>query len=180
MRQRQIDPGHIRKRNALRVVGPIILAVGLLFVIVGTVDFFRAFGGSETPKLFWCNFVGMPLMFVGFVLSGLGFGGAVARYQAGEYAPVAKDTFNYIAEETQDGVRTVASAIGDGLRGEASKPDGADLTCPGCGASNEAGSKFCDQCGKPLPEDVVCPGCGEANDPDARFCDRCGEALGGV
>ena len=86
--------------------------------------------------MFWCNHVGMPVMFVGAVCSMMGFGGALARYHAGEDAPVATDTFNYMAEGTQDGVRTVASAIGDGLRGETRKTDGADPACPDCGASN--------------------------------------------
>lgn len=104
----------------------------------------------------------------------------MAHYPANEYARVATDTFNYMAEGTQDGIRTVASAIGGGLRGETGRLDGADMACRDCGASNGTGSKFCDPCGGALPQDVVCPGCGEANDADARFCDRCGRAVGGA
>lgn len=180
MRQRQIDPRHTEARNALRAIGFLVLVIGGIFLAVGVIDFFASFGSFRPPRLFWCAFVGMPLVGIGIAMLKAGFMGAVARYQANEYAPVAKDTFNYIADETQDGVRTVASAIGDGLRGEGRKTDEADLTCPDCGASNQAGSKFCDQCGGALPQDVVCPGCGESNDPDARYCDRCGRPVGGA
>lgn len=174
MRRRNIDPNHQGKHAALRLVGLLVLAVGLVFMIVGISNFFSAFGGSGPPRLFWCAFVGMPLVAIGTALTKAGFAGAVARYQAGEYAPVAKDTFNYVADGTQGGVRTIASAIGEGLRGEAGEDT---LPCPACGAFNEQGSKFCDQCGGAFPVELRCPGCGEINDPDARFCDRCGEPI---
>ncbi len=174
MRHRQIDPGHTAKRNVLRIAGPLILLVGALFLIVGVGSFFMSFGGFGPPRYFWCVFVGMPLIFIGKVMSVAGFAGAVARYQAGEYAPVAKDTFNYIADESEVGVRTLASAVGQGLRGETNQ---AVLQCPACGSDNDPGSKYCDQCGGPLPGEVSCPGCGEINDHDARFCDRCGRSI---
>ena len=44
-----------------------------------------------------------------------GFVGAFARYVAAEQAPVARDTVNYMAENTQDAVRTVARAAAQGV-----------------------------------------------------------------
>ena len=44
-----------------------------------------------------------------------GFMGALARYVSAEQAPVAKDTINYLAEGTQDAVRTVARAAAQGV-----------------------------------------------------------------
>lgn len=175
MRRRGIDPNHNAKRAALRLIGPVVLVIGLLFTIVGVGNFFMAFGSHGPPKLFWCAFVGMPLIAIGSALTKAGFAGAVARYQAGEYAPVAKDTFNYVADGTRDSVRSIASAVGEGLRGEAVEDT---LPCPACDASNEPDSKFCDQCGGAFPGEKSCPGCGEVNGPDARFCDRCGERIG--
>ena len=175
MRHREIDPNHNEKRAILRLIGPVVLVVGLLFTIVGVGNFFMAFGSHGPPRLFWCVFVGMPLIAIGSALTIAGFAGAVARYQAGEYAPVAKDTFNYVADGTKDGVRSISSAIGEGLRGEA---DDNSLPCPSCGTSNEPDSKFCDQCGKAFPGELRCRSCGEENEPDARFCNRCGERLG--
>ena len=54
-------------------------------------------------------------MFVGAVLSQFGFMGAVARYMAGEAAPVATDTIKYVAEETKGAVETVSKAVAIGV-----------------------------------------------------------------
>ena len=51
------------------------------------------------------------------------------------------------------------------------------MTCPSCGGENEAGRRFCGDCGAPLA--VVCAGCGAANAPRVRFCGDCGAALVG-
>jgi len=139
------NPQHQQIRKTLRTFGPIILIVGLLFTIVGFASFFTSFGSDEhePPRFFWCGFVGLPLMFVGAVSSQFGFIGAIARYAASEGAPVATDTFNYAADETKDGVRTIAAAVGEGFR------DGknAHRACARCGADNDADSRFCKACG---------------------------------
>ncbi len=109
-------PKHNAVRSALRVIGPLFAVVGLVFMIVGVVSFFSAFGGHGSPKLFWCCFVGLPLLFIGGVLCMLGFLGAVARYAAAEQVPVATDAFNELAEGTQGGVKTVARAVAEGIR----------------------------------------------------------------
>lgn len=49
-----------------------------------------------------------------------------------------------------------------------------DIQCASCGATNPAGSRFCNQCGTALG----CPSCGAANPADARFCGQCGADLG--
>jgi class 3 adenylate cyclase/tetratricopeptide (TPR) repeat protein len=50
------------------------------------------------------------------------------------------------------------------------------LICASCGTTNEAGRKFCKQCGSALV--VICPECASPNAPDSRFCGECGAALG--
>lgn len=49
------------------------------------------------------------------------------------------------------------------------------MTCPKCGATEEAG-KFCSQCGTALGKD--CPACGGDLTPGARYCRHCGEEVG--
>jgi ribosomal protein L40E len=175
MSDRQIDPGHSSVRDTLRIVGPIVALAGLGFMIVGLVDFFSAFGGDGPPRLFWCFFVGIPLLGVGGAMTQFAFMGKVARYIAQESAPVAKDTFNYMAEGTKDGIRTVAGAIGQGLR-EGGPGGGSQTTvrCHKCNALLPAEAKFCSQCGQAVGKTRPCPQCHELNDPDARFCDNCG------
>ena len=106
--ENRIDPGHSGIRDFCRIVGPVILGIGILMIIIGFGSFFTAFGGMSAPKYFWCAFVGMPLAAVGGAITKFGFMGRVARYMAGEMAPVAKDTFNYMADGTKDGVQTIA------------------------------------------------------------------------
>ena len=145
------NPQHQAVRNLLRTVGPIVFGVGLVFLIVGVVSFFSAFGGMGPPRFFWCAFVGMPLMFVGGVMCQYGFLGAWARYMASEAAPVATDTFNYVADETRDGVKTIAGAVGEGLRdGLGANTATSEKTCPKCGVKNSADSHFCKACGANL------------------------------
>src|SRR5262245_11614599 len=94
----EIDEQHKEKRFMLRVVGVFLLIAGGLFMLVGFVDFARAMGSFDhQPRLFWCLMLGMPLLWLGFVLSSAGFAGSAARYMAGESAPVAKDTAKYMA-----------------------------------------------------------------------------------
>ncbi|CAN5225923.1 hypothetical protein BH20ACT13_BH20ACT13_06030 [soil metagenome] len=49
------------------------------------------------------------------------------------------------------------------------------LPCPSCGTTNEAGRKFCGECGSALAQS--CPSCGTANAPEVKFCGECGTAL---
>ena len=97
-------------RNGLRIAGPLILLAGLVCTITAFAGFFTGRLG-----LFWLGFVGLPLMFVGSVLCMYGFMGAVGRFVAGESAPVAADTVNYMAEETKGAVETVARAAAKGV-----------------------------------------------------------------
>ncbi len=49
------------------------------------------------------------------------------------------------------------------------------MTCPACGTDNEAGRKFCAECGAPLR--LSCAACGSPNAPGAKFCGECGASL---
>ena len=51
------------------------------------------------------------------------------------------------------------------------------LRCRACGAENQAGNRFCGQCGKSLMS--VCPACGGALQSGMRFCGHCGAPLAG-
>ena len=123
------SPRHNGVRRFLRIGGPLVLAVGGLFALVGFGSFFVSMAShSGPPVLFFCAFIGLPLMFVGSVMCMFGFVGAFSRYIAAEQAPVAKDTINYMADGTQEAVRTVARAAAQGVtegvqRAQAITPD---------------------------------------------------------
>ncbi len=110
------SPQHNTVKKVLRVGGPIILAVGVLFTLVGMGSFFVCMAThSGPPVLFVCAFIGLPLMFVGSAMCMFGYVGTFSRYMAAEQASVAKDTINYLAEGTQDAVRTTARAAAQGV-----------------------------------------------------------------
>ena len=49
------------------------------------------------------------------------------------------------------------------------------MRCPSCQSENEAGRKFCGECGSPLAQ--LCPACGATNSQGVKFCGECGTAL---
>jgi len=180
MDDNRIDPRHNATRDTLRVIGPLLIAIGGIFTIVAFVDFFAAFGRPfSQPHLFWCFFVGMPFLAIGTALTRFGYMGKVMRYMSQEMAPPAKDTFNYMADGTQEGIKKVVGAIGQGLR-ESGLGGGSQATmvrCYKCNALAPADAKFCAQCGHSLGKTKACPDCQELNDPDAKFCDNCGRPI---
>ncbi|MHC4410920.1 MAG: zinc ribbon domain-containing protein [Planctomycetota bacterium] len=196
-RTRQLrGPEHAGIRNFCRLLGPLMIVAGIVMFGLAIHSFVGNFNKDpfpfeemlrnvneeglvelpetpEKPNRFWMAFVGVPLMGLGTVLTRIGFLGVAARYVAGETAPVAADAFDYVARESRDGIRTVTSAVAEGLRGE----QGTRVVCPKCDRANDDDAKFCSECGESLPTDVRCPSCSVLNDPDAKFCDSCGVPL---
>lgn len=156
-------------RSGLRAVGVLLVAVGGVFTVVGLVSFFSAFGGGGAPELFWCAFVGLPLLGIGTACLKAGYLGSIARYVASETAPVAADTVDYVARETRDTIRSVAGAITEGVRGHASSA----RECPSCRAAQRDDARFCDRCGTSLAA-ATCAKCRTALDAAASFCHACG------
>jgi len=167
-KEKFISDQHKKARSFFRILGPALLVIGAICLIVASIDFFTL-QGFEEPKLFWLFFVALPVIFFGFVLTGLGFGGAVAKYQSREYAPVAKDTFNYLATKTTSGVKEISKAVHEGTSANS-------ITCPKCNEKNPNHAKFCNYCGEQLGK--ICPQCEQENTIDALYCNHCGESLG--
>lgn len=54
-------------------------------------------------------------------------------------------------------------------------PSAGQITCPKCGASVPAGSKFCLNCGERMSlNSSFCPECGASVPAGAKFCSECG------
>jgi hypothetical protein len=162
----RIDPGHSAKRNGISLVSVVMFVVGLSFLAYGVLQFSSGFFRPSSEFFADPNrvmdedrrsgFTGILCMFVGMV--GLMFGarglfyarmGSVLRYTAAETAPVAKDTFNYLADETQEGVEKVASAITKGATG-ARGGEVIKVRCRSCGYLESEDAKFCSGCGKTI------------------------------
>jgi hypothetical protein len=181
--ERRINPRHEEIRTTLRIVGPAVLVCGLVLTAIGVISFFSMFASFDGPSLefpryFWCAFLGLPMTVIGLGISQFAFMGAVARYAAGEAAPVQKDAFNYLAEGTRPGVRTLAEAVGRGFAAGMGPPAATEgeARCPGCHAANPSASRYCNQCGGPLGE-AACSKCGQPHAPGSKFCGHCGQTL---
>lgn len=127
-------------RTVARVAGPVLLVVGLGFVVTAFVDFFATMDSFGAPEKFWMFFVGLPILFVGGALTQAGHAGTAARYVAGETMPVVKDSASYLSE-------------GRGIAGIGRTEEAAAATgpyCRQCGTRNDADARFCDSCGQSL------------------------------
>lgn len=160
--EEKINPGHEKTRNKLRKAGLICLIAALPLMCI--------------------PFIGFPLLFAGLVMTMMGYAGKLARYQAAEIVPVQKDTFNYIANGAQEGVKTTGKAVGEGLASgfAAGRMNAAafetetGVRCHKCNFIETSDAKFCSNCGAAMEKSKPCPQCHEINDPDAKFCDNCG------
>jgi ribosomal protein L40E len=157
--------------KVLAIIGGILLAIGITAMVVGIVYTF----GFEDAHLFFLIWIGMSLMFVGGCLLMFGLIGLVSRYMAGQTAPVAKDTANYMMDGTRDEeaktAKAMAHAVKDGLREDG---DDGTVACPSCGEKNPKGSAFCSHCGAKIVTEKTCPHCGNRNPADATYCNHCG------
>jgi transcriptional regulator with XRE-family HTH domain/ribosomal protein L40E len=165
-----------RARHGLRVAGWICLGIGLTLLFGGLIAFvsgfgsFSDFGGGVSGVLLFG--AGGFLTVIGAALLGFGYYGSVARYTAGEVAPVAKDTTNYMLDGTREELSKSIKTAAEALK----TPDKESLpVCPRCGTVNEKGAHYCDHCGALLGK--ICPNCGENNDGDALHCRKCGKPL---
>lgn len=151
------NPKHAELRAMLRLAGPVIAAVGLVFTAIGLISFFSAFGGGS-PRLFWCAFVGLPMTAIGVAITKFAYLGAIKRYMANEASPVGRDVVNYMAEQTKGSVRDLAAAVGKGIQSAqaddkpptAAAPAAVKVRCRVCRALNDETAKFCNQCGEKI------------------------------
>jgi hypothetical protein len=121
-------------RTVFRVAGPRVLAVALVLIGTGLVDFFATMDSYAMPTRFWMVLAGIPLLAVGGWLCQAGYGGAAARYASGELSPVVKDSATYLSDG--EGVLGVGRTSGP--------------FCRGCGVRNDGDARFCDGCGRSL------------------------------
>lgn len=135
-----------RKRTTLRVVGAVLLAVGLVVAVMGVRQFLASMDAMDVDDNSGAYAVvkaavGGFLAVFGIGALNAGFLGASARYTAGETMPVVKDSAAYLTDG--QGVAGIGRTADD--RAAATGP-----YCRQCGVRNDAEARFCDSCGASL------------------------------
>jgi hypothetical protein len=64
---------NIQVRKIFKIIGPLVLLIGIILIIVGFIDFFSSITKPTPPTKFYFFFISFPLIFVGFVLNSIGF-----------------------------------------------------------------------------------------------------------
>jgi hypothetical protein len=108
-------------------LGPLVFTIGFVCLGVSLFEFFTL-DEWETPHLFWLAFGGMPLIFIGFVLSG----SSIQRF---------------LLHQQRDHIRETMKVMGEGLR-EGLKET--NKTCSNCSIFNETFANYCSNCGASL------------------------------
>ena len=86
-----MNNNHEKFKKAMKTAGLILLAVGIVFIVIGAVDFAQAFKGENRPEKFWAFFVGFPLFAVGAMFVMIGFHREIVKYMKDETMPVTKE-----------------------------------------------------------------------------------------
>lgn len=112
---------HARTKLILKIIGPVIIAGGVVLAAIGFIDLFSHNG---MPGKFWCLMLGLPVIAIGGMITMFAFKKEITRYVKNESVDIIK----------------FCKACGRPLR----------KTCPDCGSTAETDSVFCGNCGKKL------------------------------
>jgi hypothetical protein len=109
----------------MKFIGPLIILLGFVFLGVSLFDFLNT-SGFESPKYFGLGFVGMPLIFIGFITAG-------------------PQIQRFLLRRNKESIRESMKIIGEGLREGLNV---SDHYCSNCGHNLEQTANFCQKCGK--------------------------------
>ncbi len=153
---------HQKTKMILKILGPILLLIGLASVIIGIVDMGLNITGSNEPKLFFLMMLGFPLIAIGLFITIIGNMQKINSYVVREQVPTTNETLNNLASS----IGNVANTVRENVE---------QKKCPNCGKLNDINAKYCNNCGKPLVK--ICPNCNKENGTDATYCNNCGTRL---
>ena len=129
---------HAKKRKIFTFFGIILVIIGFACFIAGPILF------ATTGKFYlaFVSFLGVFILFPGFVLLSLGTTRAMLEFQAQSVGPVAVEATDKYGKKV---VKTMAQAVKEGLSDEDET-----IYCKYCGNEIDADSEFCKFCGKKL------------------------------
>lgn len=136
-----------KTRNVLKIVGPITLGVGLLFLIIAMVDFFGIFNGNGGfPTLFFLVFIGLPLIEFGAVLTFVGNRKGMPRYTTNRPRPSNLANIDYRYGPTASKYKNAPEDSAP----ENNPSNPKKVKCRSCGGLSNPGTTYCSHCGQLL------------------------------
>ena len=115
---------------------------------------------------------------MGQMMTGIAAGAAVAPAIGGMMRNVMQPMNSVTGATTAPQVDQFSMGV---VRPQQTPPDESEIICPSCGAKQQAGSHFCNQCGASIApaakEELACPVCGMKLPPNSKFCNGCGAKL---
>lgn len=144
------NPGFAQQgalRTMFRIVGVVTLVAFLALIVLFVMDVVSTMNDdsfdAEMPN-FVLFLAAIPLLIVAGVCLRAGFGGAAARYAAGEAMPVTKGSLEFLTDGQGLG------NLGRTGTGTEAEPERSGPFCSKCGVRNDAAATFCDSCGARL------------------------------
>ena len=108
---------HQKKKIIIRIIGSILLALGVVCAIIGFADMAKSFQEERMPKI-WLFFIGFPSIAIGGFMLIVSFQRSIQRYVKNESVPVfnemgqqVKRLRSYVPTADRQTKRTPSSAI---------------------------------------------------------------------
>ncbi len=141
-----------KPNKTLTIIGIIFLAIGLTLAIIGFANFFKSLGSDKKPTLFWCSFVGIPVIVAGGVCLSLGIKHKISQHILNQSAPLLSKSIKIAVDAAQN----------------------ATMVCE-CGQENADANAYCTACGKQIS--IVCGNCNSVLPVHSVYCSHCGNKL---
>lgn len=115
---------------------------------------------------------------MGQVMAGMAAGAAVAPIIGGTMRNVVQSANGAVGESNS---QVDQFSMGVVRTRDNINPEG-NTVCPSCGAKQQPGARFCNQCGNPIETssaEITCPFCGAVIQANSKYCCQCGSNLCG-
>jgi hypothetical protein len=126
-----------KTRKTLQIVGPLIIITGIVLVVIAFNSMSDLSPSSGVGK-FGLGFIGIPLIFVGAVMS-----------QFGYMKPMSEIVVTETAEAAAFGAHNIAKSAMQGVN-DAGGISGIKVRCRACGELDDEHAKFCSGCGQAM------------------------------
>jgi len=147
-----IDPNHAQIKKTANWLAVVLICIGIPLGLIGFCMFISVFFTGFGPDMDATGrrgVIGLLMTGAGAFMTMFGFSllfqanmGRIARYQAQEGLPVAKDALRDVTPALSETVRELAGAVKAGSH--------STRFCSSCGAGAAASAHFCEQCGAKL------------------------------